>query len=244
MSAAAWRQLRAYFDEALTLPPALEGHDVAGQAQTGTGKTAAFLLVIFNRLLQDRSEDHGNNPRSLVVAPTRELVIQIAKDAVALGKYTDIRCEAVYGGMDYEKQRRQLQAGPVDIIAATPGRLLDYTSKRVLDLHSVEMLVIDEGFGTQDSEGREGVIGAINAVKDDFACILVITHIEELQQRIEDADLLLDLARAVPLDPALRLSALWRLGSGICTRTRATKSSASTRSSSPGSDASCPPLRV
>ncbi len=125
---------------------ARKGENISGRAQTGTGKTAAFLITIMADFLRNplQGERQTGRPRALVIAPTRELVIQIAKDAVALGKYTDIRCEAVYGGMDYEKQRRQLQAGPVDIIAATPGRLLDYTSKRVLDLHSVEMLVIDE----------------------------------------------------------------------------------------------------
>lgn len=125
---------------------ARRGENISGRAQTGTGKTAAFLITIIADFLRNPlpGERPIGTPRALVIAPTRELVIQIAKDADGLGKYTDIRCEAVYGGMNYGKQRQRLQDGPVDIIAATPGRLLDYTSKRVINLRSVEMLVIDE----------------------------------------------------------------------------------------------------
>ena len=125
---------------------ARQGENISGRAQTGTGKTAAFLITIMADFLRNpvQGERKNGTPRALVIAPTRELVIQIAKDAVGLGKYTGIRCEAVYGGMDYDKQRRQLNAGFVDIIAATPGRLLDYASKRVIDLSRVEMMVIDE----------------------------------------------------------------------------------------------------
>ncbi len=125
---------------------ARKGENISGRAQTGTGKTAAFLITIMADFLRNPlpGERAVGKPRALIIAPTRELVIQLAKDAVALGKYTGFRCEAVYGGMDYEKQRRQLQGGPVDIIAATPGRLLDYASKRVIDLSGVEMMVIDE----------------------------------------------------------------------------------------------------
>jgi len=125
---------------------ARKGENISGRAQTGTGKTAAFLITIMADFLRNplAGERRNGTPRALIIAPTRELVIQIAKDAAALGKYTGIRCEAVYGGMDYEKQRRQLHAAPVDIVAATPGRLLDYASKRVIDLSKVEMMVIDE----------------------------------------------------------------------------------------------------
>ncbi|MBT3294801.1 MAG: DEAD/DEAH box helicase [Verrucomicrobia bacterium] len=124
---------------------ARKGENISGRAQTGTGKTAAFLLTIMADFLSNpiEGEREGGTPRALVIAPTRELVIQIAKDATALGKYSGIRCVAVYGGMDYDKQRRELDGG-VDIIAATPGRLLDYVSKRVINLRSIEMLVIDE----------------------------------------------------------------------------------------------------
>ena len=129
--------------QALTLPPALEGHDVAGQAQTGTGKTAAFLLVIFNRLLQDQSKDHGNNPRSFIVAPTRELAIQIHRDAELLGAHTGLKTGLAYGGVDYDKQRKALQAG-VDVLIGTPGRLIDYFKQKVYNLRHIQVVVLDE----------------------------------------------------------------------------------------------------
>ncbi len=129
--------------QALTLPLALEGNDVAGQAQTGTGKTAAFLLVIFNQLLKQRSDDYGKNPRSLIVAPTRELAIQIHRDALALGAETGLRLGLAYGGIDYEKQRVTLQEG-VDILIGTPGRLIDYFKQKVYNLKYIEAVVLDE----------------------------------------------------------------------------------------------------
>jgi ATP-dependent RNA helicase RhlB len=132
--------------QAAALPHALRGVNLAGRAQTGTGKTAAFLIAIFTRCLKRPvagSRKRGT-PRALVIAPTRELVMQIAKDAVALAKYCEIRCLAVYGGMDFNKQLAELSAGPVDLLAGTPGRLLDFVRRRVVDLGLVEVLVIDE----------------------------------------------------------------------------------------------------
>jgi len=129
--------------QALTLPLALEGDDVAGQAQTGTGKTAAFLLVVFNQLLKQRSEGYGTNPRSLIVAPTRELAIQIHRDAVMLGADTDLKSALAYGGVDYDKQRRALLDG-VDILIGTPGRLIDYFKQKVYNLKHIEVVVLDE----------------------------------------------------------------------------------------------------
>ena len=129
--------------QALTLPLALEGNDVAGQAQTGTGKTAAFLLVIFNQLLKQRTDNYGSNPRSLVVAPTRELAIQIHKDALSLGADTGLRTALAYGGVDYEKQRQTIQDG-VDILIGTPGRLIDYFKQKVYNLRHTEVVVLDE----------------------------------------------------------------------------------------------------
>jgi ATP-dependent RNA helicase RhlB len=129
--------------QALTLPLALAGSDVAGQAQTGTGKTAAFLLVVFNQLLKQKTEGYGNNPRSLIVAPTRELAIQIHRDALALGEKTGLRSGLAYGGVDYEKQRAALQEG-VDILIGTPGRLIDYFKQKVYNLKHVEVVVLDE----------------------------------------------------------------------------------------------------
>ena len=132
--------------QALSLEQALSGKNIAGKAQTGSGKTAAFLVAILTRYLRspENRAKRGGNPRALVIAPTRELVIQICKDADAIGRYTGLRSLAVYGGMDYDRQRREVLAEPVDLLVATPGRLLDFTKSRVIDLSSVDTLVIDE----------------------------------------------------------------------------------------------------
>jgi Superfamily II DNA and RNA helicases len=132
--------------QALTLPVALSGGDVAGQAQTGTGKTLAFLVAVVNRLmsrpaLADRKPE---DPRALILAPTRELAIQIHKDAVKFGSHLGLRFALVYGGVDYDKQRELLQQG-VDVIIATPGRLIDYVKQhKVVSLHACEICVLDE----------------------------------------------------------------------------------------------------
>jgi ATP-dependent RNA helicase RhlB len=127
------------------LPYSLADYDVTGQAQTGTGKTAAFLITILTRQWEypcARPNPPGT-PRALVLAPTRELAIQIESDAKDLARYLDSRIVSVVGGMDFNKQRGELQ-GPVDILVATPGRLLDFINRRVIDLGRVEVLVIDE----------------------------------------------------------------------------------------------------
>jgi ATP-dependent RNA helicase RhlB len=125
------------------LPLTLTGRDVAGQAQTGTGKTAAFLITAFTRLLLRERPGRPAAPRALVIAPTRELVVQIASDARLLGQATPFAIHAVYGGIDYRKQRSDVAAG-VDVLIGTPGRLIDYYKQRVYDLRSVEILVVDE----------------------------------------------------------------------------------------------------
>ena len=129
--------------QALTLPPALKGKDVAGQAQTGTGKTAAFLLVIFERLLESQNDSPVRHPRSLILAPTRELALQIHKDALLLGAETGLKFGLAYGGVDYEKQRKTLQDG-VDILIGTPGRIIDYFKQHVFNLKQIEVMVLDE----------------------------------------------------------------------------------------------------
>ncbi|MGO4700891.1 DEAD/DEAH box helicase [Dyella sp. 2RAB6] len=131
--------------QALTLPMALTGRDVAGQAQTGTGKTCAFLVALMNRLLNSPAvaERKDSDPRALIIAPTRELAIQIDKDARSIGRHTGLKTALIYGGVDYDKQRKQLQDG-CDIIIATPGRLLDYYKQHVFGLNGVEVMVIDE----------------------------------------------------------------------------------------------------
>ncbi|MEM1264092.1 MAG: DEAD/DEAH box helicase [Pseudomonadota bacterium] len=130
--------------QAQTLPVALTGKDVAGQAQTGTGKTAAFLIAMFQRLLSDPpSGDEPRQPRALILAPTRELAIQIAKDAEGLGQHAGLKIALAYGGTDYDKQRDTIAAG-VDVLIGTPGRLIDYFKQRVFGLKSIEVLVLDE----------------------------------------------------------------------------------------------------
>lgn len=132
--------------QALSLEQALAGKNIAGKAQTGSGKTAAFLVAILTRYLRtpENRAKTGGNPRALVIAPTRELVIQICKDADAIGKYCGLKSLAVYGGMDYDRQKKEVLSSPVDLLVATPGRLLDFVKSRVINLSNVDTLVIDE----------------------------------------------------------------------------------------------------
>jgi ATP-dependent RNA helicase RhlB len=131
--------------QAQTLPRALAGMDVAGQAQTGTGKTAAFLVAMYAALLRREvpATRRINAPRALIIAPTRELAVQIHRDAEILGQYTGLTLGLAFGGVDYEKQRRELEAG-VDILIGTPGRLIDFYKQHIYDLRSVQALVLDE----------------------------------------------------------------------------------------------------
>src|SRR5262245_10894589 len=129
-----------------TLPLALKGKDVAGQSQTGTGKTSAFLIAAFTRLLRtpERAAPGGTaSPRVLVIAPTRELVVQIETDAHQLGRFTPFKIQAVYGGIDYARQRDTLRDG-CDVLIGTPGRLIDYLKQHVWGTKRVEVLVVDE----------------------------------------------------------------------------------------------------
>lgn len=130
-----------------SLPYSLSGHDVLGKAQTGTGKTAAFLIAIFEDLLQQPppEERYAGEARALVIAPTRELVMQIAKDAKAIGRYTGLQVHTLVGGMDFGKQQQALHGRHVDVLVATPGRLLDFCERRDVYLDQLEILVIDEG---------------------------------------------------------------------------------------------------
>ncbi|MEN6487100.1 MAG: DEAD/DEAH box helicase [Syntrophobacteraceae bacterium] len=128
------------------LPDALAGVDAGGRAQTGTGKSAAFLISALTHLLRKPAGESRRNgvPRTLILAPTRELVLQIEKDAKLLGKYCPIRIISVYGGMNYEKQRKMLTEEVIDIVVATPGRLIDFLNRGDIHLNKVEILVIDE----------------------------------------------------------------------------------------------------
>ena len=129
--------------QAKILPLSLAGRDVAGQAQTGTGKTAAFLITVFTRLIEHGQKVTAAAPRALCIAPTRELAVQIAKDAELLGAGNGLTVQAVYGGVDYKKQRESLRQD-VDILVGTPGRLIDYLKQGVYRLNAIEILVIDE----------------------------------------------------------------------------------------------------
>ncbi len=131
--------------QAQSLPRALAGFDVAGQAQTGTGKTAAFLVALYSHLLRHppAADRPVNSPRALILAPTRELAVQIHRDAEILGQYTGLSLGLAYGGVDYDKQRRQLEAG-VDVLIGTPGRIIDYFKQRVFDLRHAQVMVLDE----------------------------------------------------------------------------------------------------
>ncbi|CAK8723692.1 ATP-dependent RNA helicase RhlB [Candidatus Electronema halotolerans] len=127
------------------LPSALEGKDLIARAGTGTGKSAVFLIALFTRLLKEQQPlRQPGLPRALIIAPTRELVMQITKDGQALAKYTQLRVVAVYGGTDFQKQEQQLRQGTADVIVATPGRLLDYVSRKAVSLAQAKIMVLDE----------------------------------------------------------------------------------------------------
>jgi ATP-dependent RNA helicase RhlB len=131
--------------QAGTLPNALAGKDVAGQAQTGTGKTAAFLISMYAHLLRHppAPDKPSTSPRAFILAPTRELAVQIHKDAELLGQYTGLSLGLAFGGVDYEKQRRTLEAG-VDVLIGTPGRVIDFFKQRVFELRHVQVMILDE----------------------------------------------------------------------------------------------------
>lgn len=132
--------------QAETLPKSLQGEDITAQAQTGTGKTAAFLITILNRINKIPVEKNRKPgmPRALILAPTRELVLQIEKDARGLGKFLHVFILSLLGGIDYKKQQDALRKEQIDILICTPGRLLDFIQKRFVDLRATEILVIDE----------------------------------------------------------------------------------------------------
>ncbi len=131
--------------QAKTLPATLLGKDAVGKAQTGTGKTAAFLITAIQYILNNPiKEAYSSEPRVLALAPTRELAMQIAKDAEELSQFTELNIVTIMGGADYEKQKVRLQRERVDILVATPGRLIDFMQQQVVFLDHVEILVIDE----------------------------------------------------------------------------------------------------
>ena len=131
--------------QAETLPVALLGRDVAGQAQTGTGKTAAFLIAVIKHLLTHPADPQRkpNQPRALILAPTRELAIQIYNDAEVLGRHCGLKLCLAYGGTGYDTQREAIKAG-VDILIGTPGRLIDYLKQHIYNLKQIDAIVLDE----------------------------------------------------------------------------------------------------
>ena len=131
--------------QAEILPYTLKRKDMAGRAQTGTGKTAAFLISIINHCLNKKLKKHSfSSPRALIIAPTRELAIQIAKDSDELNKHTGLKTQVIYGGTDFNRQQKELKKEKIDILVATPGRLLDFEARRFLKLKYIEIMVIDE----------------------------------------------------------------------------------------------------
>ena len=128
------------------IPPALKGHDILGSAETGTGKTAAYLLPTMQKLLaasSNKSNQQRTAPRVLILVPTRELALQVADHAERLGAHTKLRSAAIFGGVSLVNQEKVLQRG-VDIVIATPGRLLDHVQRRNINFNSIEVFVLDE----------------------------------------------------------------------------------------------------
>lgn len=181
--------------QAKTLVHTLEGKDLTGKAQTGTGKTAAFLISLLTDMVDYpiSGQRKPGTPRALIVAPTRELVMQIAKDAEVLSRYTGVKLLTVVGGMDYEKQRQALKNSVVDLLVATPGRLLDFNRKGDVDLRQVEMLVLDEA-------DRMLSMGFIPDVREIIRCT---PHKRDRQTLLFSAtfsDAILNLSRMWTLD--------------------------------------------
>ena len=129
--------------QALSLPITLQGKDVAGQAQTGTGKTMAFLTATFHHLLENPFDSIPNQPRALILAPTRELAVQIAHDAESLVKTTGLRTALAYGGDGYDKQLKAIEQG-VDVLIGTTGRVIDYVKQGIINLSHIQVVVLDE----------------------------------------------------------------------------------------------------
>ncbi len=172
--------------QASSLEQAMAGANVAGRAQTGTGKTAAYLVAILTRYLRtpDKRQEKSATPRALVIAPTRELCVQICRDAQALGKYCGLRSLAVFGGMDYGKQSAALAEGTVDLLAATPGRLLDFQRQHIVDLSKIDTLVIDEADRMLDMGFIPDVRRIIRSLPRDRQTLLYSATLDEEVMRL------------------------------------------------------------
>lgn len=128
--------------QALSIPPLLQGSDIAGQAQTGTGKTIAFLTAVLHHLLLNPAKEQ-RQPRAIIMAPTRELAVQIFNDAKLISGHTELSFACIYGGEGYESQREALEKG-VDVIIGTTGRIIDYYKQGVFSLNGIQSVVLDE----------------------------------------------------------------------------------------------------
>lgn len=166
------------------LETVLAGMDLVGKANTGTGKTAVFLIAILSRLLAEKKSGKGN-VRALVLAPTRELVNQIAKEGAVFAKYCNLVVRAVYGGVDYQKQMNLLQNKQCDLLVATPGRLIDFMNKKVIDLSSCKILVLDEADRMLDMgfiPDVRRIIGRLPAKKDRQTMLFSATVSGDVQR--------------------------------------------------------------
>ena len=178
--------------QAKSLPFLIKGRDVAGKAQTGTGKTAAFLSATFSKFLNEPKENRKPGTcRALVMAPTRELAMQIYKDAEKISLFTNMNNLVVFGGMDHRKQRDMLNK-PIDVLIGTPGRIIDYSTSRHLDLSETEVLVLDEADRMLDMGFIPDVRRIINKLpgKDRRQTLLYSATLEDKILRLADTWLL------------------------------------------------------
>ena len=156
--------------QAQAIPAILEGKDVMGGAQTGTGKTAAFALPILQHIFQNRSKDR--EPRALILAPTRELAAQVEESIFHYGKGLGIYSCAIYGGVKMSPQVSKLRRG-VGVVVATPGRLLDHASSGTIDLSRIEVLVLDEATANMYSDTEHRLQEALQIVLKGRTSLLI-----------------------------------------------------------------------
>lgn len=186
--------------QAAAIPHILEGRDVIGSAQTGTGKTAAFALPILHRLEDRRG---GEKPRCLALGPTRELVAQVYDQFESFGKYSDLRYCLVHGGVGYGQQTDELKKG-ADVVVATPGRLLDHMERGTVNLRSVEILVLDEVDRMLDLGFIDDVLRIINRCGKNRQTLLFSATVSEAIKRLVANNLKnpVEAAIGVELSPA------------------------------------------
>lgn len=191
--------------QAATLPTSLAGRDVLGLARTGTGKTAAFALPILERIAASRrgGEPAGSVPLALVLAPTRELSMQIAGDIRSLGEHVDARVALVIGGVDAERQAAEL-AGGVDVVVATTGRLLDFVQTGTVDLGGIRVVVLDEADRMIDMGFLPDVRSVLRTVGDERQTMMFSATMPEALQALAQENLrtpeIVDLGHTLPAE--------------------------------------------